>query len=255
MLQSNALVVDTSTFMRSYIRKILHHELGFNKIHEAEDADDAFRVLKSERAINWIFSSLEMPGMLSPLDLMETARNGPNSTRFILMSSNEELVTREIAIREGVADYLCKPFAPGQLVNTVHRLAGLAKRRGAERFKATLSCEIDIGFDSFHHYGAELADISMTGCRIKTSQVKPDSGYVDDYATVTLLLENGSPLHVQAKIKRVELSESCADPLSNTEMAVEFVNVIPSLKEKLESFICHVSGAERHCLPASGMSR
>ena len=248
MLQSNALVVDTSIFMRGYIRKILQQELEFNKIHEAEDADDAFQVLKSERAINWIFSSLEMPGLLSPLDLMETTRNGPNSTRtrFILMSSNEELVTREIAIREGVSDYLCKPFAPDQLVSTVHRLVGLAKRRDAERFKAALSCEINIGFDSFHHYGAKLADISMTGCRIKTSQVKPDSGYVDDYATVTLLLKNGSPFDVQAKIKRVEFSESCTDPLSNTEVAVEFVNVIPSLKEKLEAFICHVSGAERH---------
>lgn len=239
MLQSNALVVDTSTFMRSYIRKILHQELGFNKIHEAEDADDAFQLLKSGRTINWIFSSLEMPGMLSPLDLMGIAHNGRNSmpTRFILMSSKEELVTRRIAIREGAADYLCKPFSPGQLISTVHRLAGLAKRRGAERFKAFPSCEINIGFDSFHHYGAELSDISMTGCRMKTSQIKSDSGYIDDYATVTLLPENDSPLHIQAKIKRVEFSKSCTDPLSNTDLAVEFVNIIPSLKEKLGSFI------------------
>ena len=239
MLQSNALVVDTSTFMRSYVRKILRHELGFNEIHEAEDADDAFRVLKSRRAINWIFSSLEMPGLLSPLDLMGVTRNGPNSThtRFVLMSSNDELVTRKIAIREGVADYLCKPFAPSQLVNTVYRLTGLTKRRSAERFKVHLPCEINIGFDSFHHYGAELADISMAGCRMKTSQVKPDSGHAGDYATVILPLENGYPLHVQAKIKRVEFDKSCTDPLRNTEVAIEFVNVTPPLKEKLESFI------------------
>ena len=171
MLQSNALVVDTSMFMRGYVRKILQQELGFNKIHEAENADDAFQVLKSERAIDWIFSSLEMPGSLSPLDLVGVARNGRNGahTRFILMSSNEEHVTREIATREGVADYLCKPFAASQLVSAVRRLAGLVERRGAERFKISPLCEIDIGFDSFHHYGAELVDISMTGCRMKTS--------------------------------------------------------------------------------------
>ena len=239
MLQSNALVVDTSTSMRSYVRKILHQELGFNEIHEAEDTDDAFRVLKSGRAISWIFSSLEMPGLLSPLDLMGVARNGSNniSPRFVLMSSNDELVTRKIAIREGVADFLCKPFVPSQLVSTVHRLAGLTKRCVAERFVVHQPCEINIGFDSFHRYGAELADISMPGCRMITSQVKPDSGYVGDYATVTLLLEDGPPFHIQAKIKRVEPIKSCTDPLRNTEMAVEFANVTPPIKEKLESFI------------------
>ena len=244
MLQSNALVVDTSTFMRSYIQEILQHELGFNKIHEAEDADDAFQVLKSERTINWIFSSLEMPGLLSPLDLMGAVRDRKNGTppRFILMSSNNELVTRRIAIREGVADYLCKPFDPSQLVSTVHRLAGLTQRRCAERFKSPLPCEINIGFDSFHHYGAELADISMAGCRMKTSQVKPDSGHVGDYATVTLPLKNESPLHIQAKIKRVGFDKSCADPLCNTEVAIEFVNVTTPLKEKLELFIDSCKG-------------
>lgn len=239
MSHSNALVVDTSVSMRSYVRKILHQELGFNKIYEAEDADDAFRVLKSKRAINWIFSSLEMPGLLSPLDLMGIVSNGPNGarTRFVLMSSNDEFVTRKIAIREGVADYLCKPFSPGQLANMVHRLKGLAEQRGAERLKVALPCEINIGFDSFHHYGAELADISMTGCQVKTSQVKPGSGHVGDYATVTLLPENDSSFHVQAKIKRVEINKPCTDPLRNTEVAMEFVDVAQPLKEKLESFI------------------
>lgn len=238
MLQSNALVVDTSISMRNYVREILHQELGFNEIHEAKDADDAFRILKSGHAINWIFSSLEMPG-LPPHDLLGIARNDPNSThiRFVLMSSNDEPVTREIAIREGAADYLCKPFAPSQLANMVHRLKGLAERRSAERFKVTLPCQINIGFDSFHHYGAELADISMTGCRMKTSQVKPGSGYVGDFATVTLLPENGSPFDVQANIKWVEFSKSCTDPLRNTELAIEFLDVTPQLKEKLESFI------------------
>jgi len=243
MLQSNALIVDSSISMRSYVRAILHQELGFNKIHEAKDADDAFQVLKSGHIINWIFSSLEMPG-LSPLDLLGTVRNDPNCahTRFVLMSSNDELVTRKIAIRAGAADYLCKPFVPSQLVNMVHRLTGLAERRGAERLKVALPCEINIGFDSFHHYGAELEDISVTGCRVKTSQVKPGSGYVDDYATVILPLENGSPLDIQAKIKRVEFSKTCTDPLRNTEVAMEFVDATPTLKERLESFIDSCKG-------------
>lgn len=246
MLLSNALIVDTSPATRNYVRKILHRDLGCKEIHEAKDADDAVRVLKSGRVINWIFSSLEMPG-LSPRDLLGIIRNGPHSirTRFVLMSFNIEPVTREIALREGAADYLCKPFAPDQLVSMVHRLKGLAERRRAERLKTALPCEINIGFDSFHDYGAELADISMTGCRVKTSQVKPGSGYVDDFATVILPLENDAPFHVQARIKRVELSKSCTDPLRNTEVAVEFVDMPPTLKEKLELFIA--SCREKFC--------
>lgn len=243
MQKANALVVDTSTFMRNYVREILHQELGFKEIHEAKDADGAFRILKSGPTVDWIFSSWEMPG-LSTRDLLGIVRNGPHNTRtrFVLMSSNNATVTREIAIREGAADYLCKPFTPHQLTRMVHRLTGLAERRGADRFKAAQPCEINIGFDSFHDYGAELADISMTGCRMNTSQVAPGSGHIDDYATITLSQENGFPFHLKAKITRVELSQSCADPLRNTEMAVEFVNVTPPVKERLESFIYSCKG-------------
>ncbi|HUX91171.1 MAG TPA: response regulator [Gallionellaceae bacterium] len=238
MLQSNALIVDTSTSIRKYVREVLHQKLGFNVIHEAKDADGAFRVLNSGRAIDWIFTSLEMPG-LPPRDLLGTARNGPNGkhTRFVLMSSEDEIVTREIAMLEGAADYLCKPFSPNQLTSVVHRITGLTEQRGAERFKVALPCEINIGFDSFHQYGAELAEISMTGCRMKISQVKPGSGHVNDYATVTLLPENDFSFDAHARIKRVEFSKSCADPLHNTEVTIEFVDVTPPLKEKLEAFI------------------
>jgi CheY-like chemotaxis protein len=238
MLQSNALVIDTSPVTRNYIREILRQELKFNAIHEGKDANDALRILKSGHSINWIFSSWEMPG-LSTHDLLETVRRNPSSTRphFVLMSANDEHAVRNIATQEGVADYLCKPFSPQQIVRMVHRLTGLTERRGAERFKVRMPCEIDIGFDSFHNYGAELVDISMTGCRVKTSQVKPGSGYIDDYATVTLLPEKSVSLHVQAKIRRLELDKCHTDPLSNTEIAVEFVNVTPALNEKLEAFV------------------
>lgn len=243
MLQSNALVVDTSPSMRNYVREILLQELNFHEIHEGKDADDALRILKSDHSINWIFSSWEMPG-LSTHDLLKILHSNPNSTRthFVLMSSNDEHVVRNIAIQEGVSDYLCKPFSPHQMVHMVHRLAGLEERRGAERFKVHMPCEIDMGFDSFHHYGAELVDISMTGCRAKTSQVKPGSGHIDDYATVTLLPEIGDALHVQAKVKRLEFDKSGTNPLCNTEIAVEFVNVTPPLKGKLDAFVNSCKG-------------
>ena len=238
MSQPNALVVDSSAYMRNYVREILRNELSFHEIHEGKDAESAVQILKSGHDINWIFSAWEMPGM-SAHDLLENVRNNQDGTRphFVLMSANEEQVVRNIAIQEGVADYLCKPFHPYQIVHMVRRLTGLVEKRGAERFKVDLPCEIDMGFDSFHHYGAELADISMTGCRVRTSQVKPGSGYIDDYATITLLPEAGAPLHVQAKIKRLEFDKDCTDPLRDTQIAVEFINVVQALREKLDEFV------------------
>jgi YesN/AraC family two-component response regulator len=189
-----------------------------------------------------------MPG-LSTHDFLKTLRSNPNNTHihFVLMSSNDEHAVRKIAIQEGIADYLCKPFPPHQIVHMVHRLVGLEERRRAEHFKVSVPCEIDMGFDSFHHYGAELVDVSVTGCQVKTSQVKLGSGYIDDYATVTLLPEIGAALQVQAKIKRLKFDKSCTDPLCDTEIATEFVNITPTIKEKLEEFVssCKEQSAAR----------
>lgn len=239
MSQANALIVDTSTSMRNYVRGILQQELGFNEIYEAQDADAAHLILKSGRIMNWIFSAWEMPS-LSSRDLLRIVRNGPNRlhTRFVLMSASHEFIPRKIALREGAADFLHKPFVPDQLTSIVHRLNGLAEHRGNKRFDAALPCEVNIGFDSFHDYGAELTDISITGCRMKTSKIKPGSGYINDYTTLTLPYTNELPIHVHAKIKRVEFHPSCTNPLRNTEIAIEFIDITPALKENLEAYIC-----------------
>jgi CheY-like chemotaxis protein len=246
MLKSNALIVDSSISTRNYVRRLLQQDFGCNEIHEAKNVDDAFRVLKSGHIINWIFSTVAMPG-LSPLDLLGSARNSAHP-RFVLMSSAEHSVTREVAIQKSAADYLYKPFLPSELANVVHRLKGLEEQRSAVRSSISLACEINIGFDSLHQYGAELTDISMLGCRMKTSQVKPGSGYIDDLATVTLRLENGTSFHVQAQIKRLAFNASCTDPLRNTEIAIAFIDVTPPLKEKLVSFI----NSSRKKLPPNG---
>lgn len=238
MLQSNALIVDASISMRNYVRTILHQELSFGEVHEAQDAEDAFRILDSGRPIDWIFSSLEMPGT-SPIALMQTVRCRTNGLRprFVLMSSNEESVIRGIAIREGAADYLCKPFLPDQLVDIVHRITGLSERRRSERISISGGCEINIGFDTFHHYRAELTDLSMTGCRMKTSKIKSGSGYVGDLATATLQSEDGTTFDLHAQVKRVQFSAACSDPLRSTEIAIEFIALAPQLRHKLEAFI------------------
>lgn len=236
MTHSVALVVDNSLSMRTYIRTILQDELNFRETHEAENADEALRFLKANTAVKWVFSAWEMSGMSSH-DFLGSIRADLESrgAHVVLVTGKEEIAARELAIKESVADYLCKPFSPEQLVQKVRRLAGLMERRRAERIKMAVPCEVDLGFDPFHVYSAELVDISATGCRVRTSPIHPNTGHVGDLATITFLLENDAPLQLHGKIKRVE-SRGCVTD-GCVLMAFELIHQDPAQSLELERYI------------------
>jgi Response regulator containing CheY-like receiver, AAA-type ATPase, and DNA-binding domains len=229
-----ALVVDHSRSMRKYICAILQEELNFRETHEAENAEDALRFLASNQSVKWIFSAWEMPGMSSP-DFLGDLRK--RNAHVVLVTGEEEISARQIAIRENVADYLCTPFSPDQLVQKVRRLTGLAERRATERIKATMPCEVDLGFDPFHVYSAELVDISLGGCRVKTSQLAPNTGHLNDLATITFLPEGKKPLRLDGQIRRVESGDCGLDGFGCVQVAFEFVHNEPEQQTTLESYI------------------
>lgn len=229
-----ALVVDHSLSMRKYIRAILRDELNFRETHEAASADEALRVLDANPAVKWIFSAWELPGTSSQ-HFLGSLRD--RDAHIVLVTAREEIAARQIAIRENVADYLCKPFFPDQLVQKVRRLAGLRERRSAERIKAAMPCEVDLGFDPFHVYCAELMDISLGGCRVKTSQLHPNTGHVGDLATVTFQLENGMPLRLQGQIRRVKTGDCALDAFGCVQMAFEFIHENADRGKALEGLI------------------
>jgi len=245
MSHSNALVVDSSFSTRNYVREILRNELSFHEIHESEDANDALRILKSRRDINWIFSSWEMTG-LSTHDFLETVRHSPDGahTHFVLMSANEEHVVRNIAIRRR-RRLPVQALSPHQMVHMVRRLTGLVKSVALSA-SGLLALRNRHGFRFVSPLCAELADISTTGCRVRTSQVKPGSGYIDDYATITLLPEAGAPLHVQAKIKRLEFDKDCTDPLRDTQDSRRIHQCCPGTPGKNSMSSSIQQGAIRH---------
>lgn len=239
MPESIALVVDSSPVIRDYVQKILNDEvLVIDEVHQAKDADEALQVMKSNGPVNWVFIEHDMQGVSHP-DLLEEFRKIPGcaETYFLLMTAMEENEARYIAIGEGASDYICKPFTPQQFARKVHRLSGLAEWRRAKRHEVCLPCEFGLGSDSFHHYGAELMDVATTGCRVRTSQLHPGKGCESEIGTVTLFPEDGSPFHVEVKVKRVEFDKWCADPLRNTQVAFEFVNISPPVKTKLEEYV------------------
>ncbi|HUW50022.1 MAG TPA: response regulator [Sulfuricella sp.] len=239
MPESIALVVDTSPVIRDYVQKILMDEvLVVDEVHQAKNADEALRIMESNGPINWVFIEYEMSG-ISHIDFLENLRKIPGcaETYFVLMTAMGEKEARNSAIDEGASDYICKPFTPQQFARKVHRLSGLAEWRRSKRHEVCLPCEFGLGSDSFHHYGAELMDIALTGCRMRTSQLHPGKGNENETGTVTFFPEDGPPFHVEVKIKRVEFDKWCADPLRNTRAAFEFINVSQPVKGKLEGYV------------------
>lgn len=249
MSDSVALVVDNSLSMRRYIRAILRDELDFQETHEAASTDDALRFLAAHPAVKWVFSAWEISGA-SSRDFLGNLRSRfahCQDAHIVLITAREEVLAREIAIREQVSDFLCKPFSPDQLVQKVRRLAGLVERRGAERFQPSVPCEIDIGFDPFHVYAAELVDISITGCRVKTSSLNPRSGQVNDLATITLQPPHRDPLPLNGRVKRMEAGDCSRDAFGCVQIAFEFIHADAEQKATLARYLAscpgHGSGA------------
>lgn len=239
MPESIALVVDTSPVIRDYVQKILMDEvLVIDGVYQAKNADEALQITESNGSINWVFIEYEMPGV-SSVDFLENFRKMPGcaETHFLLMTSMGENEARNLAINEGASDYICKPFTPQQFARKVHRLSGLAEWRRAKRHDVCLPCDFGLSSDSFRHYGAELVDIAVTGCRVRTSQLHPGKGNENETGTVTLFPEEDSPFHVEVKVKRIAFDKWCSDPLRNTQVAFEFINVSQSVKGRLDGYI------------------
>jgi len=237
MEKYSALVVDPSPSMRKYVKTILMDELNFHETHEAKNAGDARQLLKSNRSINWIFSEWELPDIASRDFLGHLRKDHVDAMkRFVMLSGQEDFFARKLAIEQGVADYLCKPFSSLELMRKVQRLEALGERRGAKRFSAGMACEIDIGFDPFSVYAATVADISATGCRVKTSRLNPGSGRIDDIGAITLTPKHAAPFKLDVKIKHVGYNPS-ADPHNYVTVGLEFIFLEPPQQLMLNGFL------------------
>jgi CheY-like chemotaxis protein len=237
MVESVALVVDDSPSVRHYVHVILWHDLKFDRILEAGNANDALRSLETEHTVNWIFSDWEMPGM-SAHDFLCRVRSHPDKAGvpFLMLTARGEPEAKRLAIREGVSDYLSKPFTPEDLVRKVLRIAGLKERRSAQRVTPYKFCEIDIGFDPYQTFGADLVNVSMTGCLARTSRFNPGTGHVNDVGTLTLWLDENTPLRLNGRIARVVVDEH-ADPRKDSLIGFEFVGLGADERRRLKTFV------------------
>ena len=92
---------------------------GFN-VAKAETAEQAWKWLKNNPAPNLILLDIIMPGE-SGLDLCRKIRSHSQweETPILFCSLKSENFDRFWALRQGGNEYITKPFAPQELVDTV----------------------------------------------------------------------------------------------------------------------------------------
>jgi len=106
-----ALVVDDSTAIRSYLRKILT-PYGF-EVLEAKNGREGLQQLREQSGIDLVLLDWNMP-VMNGIDLLRLIRSEPNLSSVCVMMVTTENDLHEIsqALEMGANEYVMKPFTP-----------------------------------------------------------------------------------------------------------------------------------------------
>ncbi len=113
--ETRILIIDDMVSIRELVRSTLH-TLGFKHISEAEDGEQAYKMLvdqqKTDHKIQLVISDWNMP-KLSGLDLLKKLRATGEFSQlpFLLLTSEAERDQVTEAVLAGVSQYVVKPFS------------------------------------------------------------------------------------------------------------------------------------------------
>lgn len=112
------LVVEDVDSLREVLTSVLESE-GF----EVDAVPDAERGLVLVRAVQYacILSDFRLPGQ-SGIDLLRETRTLHPSVPFLLMTAFGSIDIAVEAMKLGANDFLCKPFEPARLCETIHQV-------------------------------------------------------------------------------------------------------------------------------------
>ena len=239
-LNKSALIIDDSPSIREYLQVILKDELNFSDIQVACCADEGIDILESDSQnnINWVITDWEMPG--KPVgDLVEYMNKHYNRSElnFVIITGKAMDDARQLADTVQADDFISKPFQPDALVKKLKRLMGLEERRRATRVNPCVPCEVDIGFDNYGRHGAEIINISESGCLLNMQHLDNQAAHVYDIATLTFTFHDSSSLDVNAQIVRVERDNNTVASEQKVLVAFEFKKLDKIIIEKLQSYV------------------
>jgi CheY-like chemotaxis protein len=236
-----ALVIEDSLSMRQFVSAILHEEMHIDRVLEAEDPDQALKLLRQQAGhLALIISDWNMPGMslskfMQRLELLP----GVGETPIFLLSAASEEKVRKVADEIHARAILTKPFDAADLVGLVTPHLQVQERRRAKRVIPITRCEVDLGFDDSQPcYHAEVLNISETGVLTRSPIPAPGTGCVYDLSTLTLLPEDDEAMRIHARVVRLEADPEATNNGGETLlMAFDFAKIEATTKSRLHRYI------------------
>ncbi len=112
------LVVEDEFLVRMQAVDMIE-EAGFDAI-EANNADEAIRLLETRKDIRIVFTDIEMPGSMDGLRLARAIRDRWPPIELILTSGKHQFSSNEIPAR---GHFVPKPYSLDALATTLRKLA------------------------------------------------------------------------------------------------------------------------------------
>ncbi|MDX1599289.1 MAG: response regulator [Marinobacter sp.] len=124
MATLKALVVDDASFVRDLVKRTVRQRFPVIETTEAQNGRRA-QSLMSRTVFDLILCDWEMPEM-SGLELLQWMRQQPQYEKvpFIMITSRGDKDHVVEAVREGVSEYLGKPFSPDGLSKKIIKVMG-----------------------------------------------------------------------------------------------------------------------------------
>ncbi|WP_372965223.1 response regulator [Marinobacter sp.] len=124
MATLKALVVDDASFVRDLIKRTVRQRFPVIEMTDAQNGRRA-QSLMSRTTFDLVLCDWEMPEM-SGLELLQWMRQQPQyqNVPFIMITSRGDKNHVVEAVKEGVSEYLGKPFSPEGLSKKVSKVMG-----------------------------------------------------------------------------------------------------------------------------------
>lgn len=124
------LIVDDEVGIRDVIKEYCLFE-SFDVL-EAEDGEEAIRIIKNNSDINIIVLDIMMPKMDGYTTLKEIRKI--STTPVIMLSARSEEYNKLLSFELGVDDYVTKPFSPKELIARIKAVVSRGTNTNTDKY-------------------------------------------------------------------------------------------------------------------------
>jgi two-component system chemotaxis response regulator CheY len=112
------LVIDDSSLSRRLMRKIL--EEASYEVIEAADGFEALEIFSLENP-QLVMLDLTMPG-INGFEVLKQLKSLKPDVKVVVASADVQIITRDLAFREGADGFINKPFIAEEILELVQNL-------------------------------------------------------------------------------------------------------------------------------------